>query len=129
MEYLSYEKLIAMHVLAMREYWRETYFGVGNASLLRSAIARPQQAAHYEQADGIRQAAYLFQGLLMNHGFLQGNKRTAWLALRWFLRRNSIAEITATKQAIIDMCYSAENDKWPVERIDNWLRDNSRIIG
>lgn len=115
-----------MHVLAMREYWRETYFGVGNASLLRSAIARPRQAAHYEQADGIRQAAYLFHGLLMNHGFVQGNKRTAWLAMRWFLRRNGIVEIIASQQASIDMCYSAENDKWPVERIEDWLRVNSK---
>src|SRR5688572_12327181 len=106
-----------MHVMAMREHWCETYFGVANAGLLQSALARPQQASHYEAADPVRQAAYLFQGLLMNHGFLQGNNRTAWLALRWFLRKNRIAEITAKQQAIIDMCYRAENDKWSVDEI------------
>jgi prophage maintenance system killer protein len=61
----------------------------------------------------------------MNHGFEQGNKRTAWLSLRWFLMRNQIARIVASKQAIIDMCYAAENKKWSVDQIDEWLRANS----
>ena len=125
MEYLSYEKLVAMHVLAMREQWRESYFGVSNAGLLQSALARPLQASHYEQADGLRQTAYLFQGLVMNHGFAQGNKRTAWLSLRWFLRRNQIAKVVASEQSIIEMCYEAENDKWSVDQIEAWLRKNT----
>ena len=125
MEYLSYEKLVAMHILAMRDHWHETYFGVSSPGLLQSALTRPQHASHYGAADGLRQAAYLFHGLLMNHGFVQGNKRTAWLALRWFLRRNRLAEITTAKQAIIDMVYRAENEKWSVDQIDSWLRENS----
>ncbi len=125
MEYLTYDKLVTMHMLAMRDHWHESYFGVGSPGLLQSALARPQNASHYEQADGLRQAAYLFQGLLMNHGFLQGNKRTAWLSLRWFLMKNGIAEVVASKQAIIDMCYSAENEKWSVDQIDQWLRANT----
>jgi death-on-curing protein len=124
-EYLTYEKLVAMHVLAMRDHWAETYFGVSSPGLLKSALARPKNASHYEQADGLRQAAYLFQGLLMNHGFLQGNKRTAWLSLRWFLMKNHIARVLASKQAIIDMCYAAENQKWSVDQIDQWLRANT----
>lgn len=124
-EYLSYEKLVVMHIFAMRDHWHESYFGVASPGLLQSALTRPQHASHYEAADGLRQAAYLFQGLLMNHGFVQGNKRTAWLALRWFLRRNGIAEITAIKPAIIDMVYRAENEKWSVDQIDTWLRANS----
>ena len=127
MEYLSYDKLVVMHIFAMRDRWRETYFGVASPGLLHSALTRPQNASHYESADGIRQAAYLFHGLLMNHGFVQGNKRTAWLALRWFLRRNRIAEITASMQAIIDMVYRAENEKWSVDQIDIWLRANSAV--
>lgn len=113
-----------MHILAMRDHWHETYFGVASPGLLQSALTRPQHASHYESADGLRQAAYLFHGLLMNHGFLQGNKRTAWLALRWFLRRNRIAEITAAKGAIIDMVYRAENEKWSVNQMESWLREN-----
>lgn len=125
MEYLSYEKLVAMHVLAMREFWHETYFGVSSPDLLQSALASPQHAAHYERADGLRQAAFLFRGLLMNHGFLQGNKRTAWLSLRWFMKKNRIAKVNADKRDVIDMCYAAENEKWSVDRIEQWLRANT----
>ena len=124
MHYLTYEELIALHMALMRDKMQETYFGVLNEGLLRSALTRPENAAHYEQADGIKQAAYLFQGLLMNHGFAQGNKRTAYMALEWFLERNSLGAIATSDESIIAMCYAAENEKWSVEQIDHWLREH-----
>jgi len=127
MEYLTYEELIALHIAMMRDKMQETYYGVLNESLLRSALSRPENAAHYEQADGIKQAGYLFQGLLMNHGFAQGNKRSAYLALEWFLERNSLGAIVASDESIIAMCYAAENEKWNVEQIEHWLRKNVRL--
>lgn len=127
MRYLSYEELIALHVVLMRDKMQETYYGVLNEGLLQSALARPQQAAHYENADGLKQAAYLFQGLLMNHGFAQGNKRTAYLALEWFLVNNSQGTIVASDEDIIAMCYAAENKKWTVEQIEHWLRGQVKL--
>ena len=121
MRYLDYEALIALHVHLMRDVMREEYYGVLNEGLLRSALARPQQAAAYEQAGGLRQAAYLFQGILMNHGFAQGNKRTAFLALGWFVSMNELGEITASQAEKIAMCYAAENQKWSVDQIEAWL--------
>lgn len=126
MRYLTYEELIALHVVLMRDKMGETYYGVLNEGGLRSALARPQGAAHHEQADGLKRAAYLFHGLLMNHGFAQGNKRTAYLALEWFLQANSPGEITASDEDIIAMCHSAENEEWTVQRIARWLRDQVR---
>jgi prophage maintenance system killer protein len=63
----------------------------------------------------------------MNHGFVQGNKRTAYAATRWFLWENRIATLTASHPEIIDFCYAAENQKWSVDQIDSWLRANLRI--
>jgi death on curing protein len=126
MRYLTYEELIALHVGLMRDKMRESYYGVLNEGLLRSALDRPRNAASYEDADAIKQAAYLFQGLLMNHGFAQGNKRTAYTALEWFLEFNSIGAIQASDDDIIKMCYAAENDKWTVDQIADWLRTNAR---
>ncbi len=123
MRYLTYEDLVALHVVLMRDKMQETYYGVLNEGLLRSALARPQNAAEYEQADGVKQAAYLFHGLLMNHGFAQGNKRTAYLALEWFLMANGLGVLDASDEDIVSMCYAAENDKWTVERIAQWLRE------
>jgi death-on-curing protein len=122
--YPSYAFLLEVHVFLMREVWRESYYGTHRPELLESALARPLHAACYEQAGGIRQAAYLFQGLLMNHGFVQGNKRTAYAMLEWFLRVNSLGSIAATDEAVIDFCLTAENDKWSIDQIEAWLRMN-----
>ena len=124
MRYLTYEELIALHTVLMRDKMQETYYGVLNEGLLQSALARPQNAAQYEEADGLKQAGYLFQGLLMNHGFVQGNKRTAYLALEWFVEMNSLGEIKGSDEDIAAMCYAAENAKWTVEQIEQWLRDH-----
>jgi death-on-curing protein len=74
-------------------------------------------------ADGIRQAAYLFQGLLMNQGFVQGNKRTAYALLEWFLSVNGLGLVHADDDAVV-ASVAAENDKWTIEEIDRWLRLN-----
>jgi death-on-curing protein len=124
MKYLTYEELLALYVAMMRDRMHETYYGILDEGLLRSALARPLNAAHYEQADGIRQVAYLFQGLLMSHGFAQGNKRIAYLALEWFLERNALGALTASDDDIVHMCLAAEHEKWTVEQLDQWLREH-----
>ena len=55
---------------------------------LESAVMRPQMAAYYEGADIVRQAALLGVGISQAQAFLDGNKRTAYLALNTFLRMN-----------------------------------------
>ena len=59
------------------ELWGETRFGIYFRELLDSALARPRNAAVYENADIIRQAASLCFGLIKNHPWRGGNKRTA----------------------------------------------------
>jgi len=44
--------------------WNEFRFGIDRRELLESALARPKQAAIYENADLIRQAATLCFGLI-----------------------------------------------------------------
>jgi death-on-curing protein len=60
--------------------------GNGEA-LLESAVYRAQTAAYYKSADLMLQAACLANGIMQNHPFLDGNKRSAWaacVALLWF---------------------------------------------
>jgi len=104
--------------------WHETFYGAHRPELLQSALARPHQAACYEGADGLRQAAYLFQGILMNHGFVQGNKRTAYAVLEWFLFANQLGTLVACNDTIVRFCLCAENEKWSVDQIEHWLRGN-----
>lgn len=124
MNYPTYEFLLELHLYLMRDIWQESYYGPHRPELLKSALARPRQAAAYADADGILQSSYLFHGLLMNHGFVQGNKRTAYAMLEWFLRSNGLGQITASDDEIVVFCLSAENDRWSVEQVEDWLRSN-----
>jgi len=49
---------------------------------------RPRMAAHYADADLIEQAALLAVGISQAQAFVDGNKRTAFLAADVFLRAN-----------------------------------------
>lgn len=59
--------------------------GVRDFTLIESAIARPY-TGYYRSV--IRKAAALTQSLAKNHGFVDGNKRTALLTLFLFLDRS-----------------------------------------
>jgi death-on-curing protein len=62
----------------------------GGEAILDSAIHRPINAAAYEGADLIRQAALLAVGISQAQAFLDGNKRTAYFCADVFLRANGL---------------------------------------
>ncbi|MFQ5491219.1 MAG: type II toxin-antitoxin system death-on-curing family toxin [Phycisphaerae bacterium] len=121
---LSFEQLVALHCDIVCTKMGEPFQGVLSEDGLRSALARPQHAELYEDADLVRQAAFLFHGLLMNHGFVQGNKRTAYLALEWFLHANRVGQIVTTDEAVIDMCLAVVEEHWDVDHLESWLREH-----
>jgi death-on-curing protein len=61
---------------------------VRDLGLLESALARPQNAFAYGEEDIVVLAVALMAGVARAHAFEQGNKRTAFAALRLFLRAN-----------------------------------------
>jgi death-on-curing protein len=62
--------------------------GVRSMDLLESAVARPQNLWGYGEPDAASLAASYAFGIARNHPFVDGNKRTAWVAARLFLRVN-----------------------------------------
>jgi len=56
--------------------------------LLESALARPRNAFAYSEEDLVVLAVTLMAGVARAHAFEQGNKRTAFAAMRLFLRIN-----------------------------------------
>jgi len=61
---------------------------VRDAGGVDSALARPVNLARYGAPDAADLAAAYAYGLARNHGFVDGNKRTAWIAARLFLADN-----------------------------------------
>lgn len=62
--------------------------GVLDPGRLDAALSRPQNLAAYDSPDAAALAAAYACGLARNHGFADGNKRTAWVAARLFLADN-----------------------------------------
>lgn len=102
----------------------EPLFGVFDRSLIESALARPRHAAAFEEADIIRQAATLCFGLIKNHPWLSGNKRTATILVDRFLYINGI-ELRTTVDETVEMVLAVEADRWGVPMITEWYRQRT----
>ena len=96
---------------------------VRDENLLEPALARPRYAALYEQASLARQAASLLWGILKNHPFLDGNKRTAHLVAVTFLEANGY-ELQATEDEQFDLLLKAAAENLSVNDVETWIKDH-----
>ena len=78
--------VLAIHDRQLAEHGGED--GIRDLGMVESALARPLNLASYEDPDAAALAAAYAWGLARNHGFIDGNKRTAWVAARLFLADN-----------------------------------------
>lgn len=62
--------------------------GIRDDNAVESALARPRNLAADDEPDAASLAAAYAYGLARNHGFSDGNKRTAWVIARLFLSDN-----------------------------------------
>lgn len=81
--FLTRDEVLAIHERLVERFGGPA--GVRDAGLLESALYRPR-TGYYE--DLPQMAAALFESLLMNHCFVDGNKRVAFFATDVFLRLN-----------------------------------------
>ena len=88
--------------------------GARDAGAVESALARPQNLAAYSEPDADALAAAYAYGIARNHGFSDGNKRTAWVVARLFLADNGqqlrfdAAEAVRTVEAVASGSMSEE---------------------
>jgi len=124
-QYLSLADVIAIHERAMLRVGAEPK-ALRDEGLLESAVMRPQMAAYYEGADLVRQAALLGAGISRAQAFLDGNKRTAYLALNTFLRMNGLTYTGDRLDLARQFEQFADRSSEPSEAIDAfeaWLRE------
>lgn len=97
--------------------------GIRDEGLLESAINRPVNLAGYgEPAAADLAAAYAF-GIARNHPFVDGNKRTAWVAARLFLMVNAVEIAFDKAEATVMMQQLAAGDL-SEDEVARWLRDH-----
>lgn len=119
--WLRHDIVIAIHEAQLDEHGGAS--GVRDAGMLLSALDRPKNTFHYEQADVIACAAAYAYGLAQNHAFVDGNKRTALLACLLFLGLNGF-KITAQESQILVAVIKLSAGEWSENEFEIWLRDS-----
>ena len=82
-QHLSLDEVLAIHEALVERFGGPR--GVRDLGLLDSALYRPRTGYYRDLSE---MAAALFESLLMNHPFIDGNKRVAYFATDVFLRLN-----------------------------------------
>lgn len=95
--------------------------GVRDAGLLASALARPRNRAAYDEADLCALAAAYAAGIVGNHPFVDGNKRTAFMAAYTFLARNGL-RLTAPDDKATHAVHALAAGEMTEDAFAAWLR-------
>ena len=101
--------------------------GVRDENILESALARPQQKWHYAHSTDVPllAAAYAF-GLVKNHPYRDGNKRTGFLAMVTFLEING-HELEATDAEVVTEIVALADGSTSEESLADWIRQQSTM--
>ncbi len=97
--------------------------GLRDRALLESALSRPQNKWAYEKPDVADLAAAYGFGIARNHPFVDGNKRTALLAIYTFLGVNDIDFVVPEPEAAA-MIIALAAGEVSEESLVRWIRDN-----
>jgi death-on-curing protein len=93
--------------------------------LFESAMARPQQLAHYGDPDAASLAAAYAYGLARNHPFVDGNKRIAAVISETFLTLNGYNLVATDAELVVAFLELASGDM-SQEDVADWFRQHVR---
>ncbi len=117
--FLSAELARAIHDRQLAEHGGLS--GVKEDGLLQSAITRPIDKHGYGETDLCALAAAYAFGIARNHPFADGNKRTAWVMARVFLKLNSV-EIAFDKADATRTMLGLAAGKLTEDNLAAWFR-------
>ena len=116
-QHLSLDEVLAIHERLIERFGGSQ--GVRDPGLLESALYRPQTGYY---SDLTEMAAALFESLLMNHPFVDGNKRVAFFATDVFLRLNGWSLKVDGRHAHRFLVGLLEQNEADYERLLPWVR-------
>jgi death-on-curing protein len=98
--------------------------GIRDKGLLLAALARPY--ATFDQQDlypsPVEKAAAVFESIIINHPFMDGNKRTAYVLLRATLYIFGF-DIIAFQEDKYKMTIAASKGEIHIEEIKSWIQE------
>lgn len=123
--WLNREDCQAIHEMMLSQHGGLA--GVRDEGLLESALVKPQNIFAYGSPTLPEMAASYAAGIILNHPFLDGNKRTGFLLAATFLEINGLS-FTATEESVIKQTLALAAGKLKQPAYAEWLRNNSKGV-
>lgn len=121
--WIQRDVIIAIHEMQLAEHGGLE--GIRDVGLLDSALGRPQNLAAYGDPDAAAIAAAYGWGISRNHPFLDGNKRTGFVAAELFLRLNGYELMADDANCVLTMLSVAAGDLTE-DAFAAWLRQHAQ---
>ncbi|MGH7787090.1 MAG: type II toxin-antitoxin system death-on-curing family toxin [Candidatus Binatia bacterium] len=121
--WLAKRAVMAVHQMLLAEFGGSP--GIRDEGLLDSALARPRNLRAYEAPDLVALAAAYAAGIVGNHPFIDGNKRTGFMAAYIFLDRNG-QDLVASEADATMLTRSLAAGESSEPDVAAWLRQNVR---
>lgn len=93
--------------------------GINSLHLIQSALGRPYSGYHRTIAP---KSAALLHSMIGNHGFVDGNKRTAWLLVELLVTRSGYLLNIEDEERIDDFVVSVASGALEFKEIELWFR-------
>ncbi len=122
---ISIKQALQIHTIAIEKFGGAN--GVRDMGGLESALARPFQTFGGEDLypSIFEKSAAIGESLIMNHPFIDGNKRTGYLLMEALLRYEG-HQITASDENLYDLVINISTGSISFEEIVEWLKNNTR---
>ena len=113
--------ILPLHERMIREFGGVQ--GLRDVNLLESALRRPINKWNYQkpEPDLAELAAAYIWGIVRNHPFVDGNKRTAYVVFRSFLMMNGW-DLSATQDEKYDMSHGIAAGTYSEIEVSEWIR-------
>lgn len=121
--FLSVDQVVAIHRAILLTSGGSS--GIRDTGLLESALARPVNRWEYEKSDVPKLATDYAFGIARNHPFVDGNKRTCFIAAYTFLGRNGF-DFVATEPEVVLTIEILAAGALTEDELAHWFRENSK---
>jgi death on curing protein len=120
--WLNREDCLTIHEMMLAQHGGLA--GVRDEGLLESALSKPQNLFAYSSPTLPELAASYAGGIIRNHPFLEGNKRTGFMLAATFLESNG-RDFTATEESVVQMTLALASGTLKQAAYAEWLAKNS----